>query len=316
MQQGVVLRSTGSWYEVFDVLDKKNYSCRLAGKLKLHDKQLTNPVAVGDEVLFSSDSHRIGTILEVLPRANYIARQSPKNRLLLHLIACNIDQAVLITTMVNPTLKPGFIDRFLLTTEPQNIPVVLVFNKSDLYEKSHWEELEALKTGYAPLTREILVVSTVLRQGIDTLSALLKTKRTLFSGQSGVGKSSLLKAIIPYLDIKTKDISSFTGKGTHTTTFAEMFPYGEEGFIIDTPGIKTLSFNNLEVMDVAHNFREFFAASEKCKFASQCTHRAEPSCWVRHLIEQGEIPVWRYKNYLNILDEIEAQKYWERNKQF
>lgn len=314
--EAIVLRSTGSWYEVYNVDKKIIYSCRLAGKLKLLDQQLTNPVAVGDEVVIQLEDEKVGTIIEVLPRKNYIARQSPKNRMQLHLIASNIDQVILITTMVNPTLKPGFIDRFLLTTEPQNIPVVLVFNKCDLYQPQQLDELELLKKGYAPLVKNILTVSANTLEGTDVLRSILHGKKSLFSGQSGVGKSSLLNVISPDLALKTSTISDFSGKGTHTTTFAEMFLFGEDGCIIDTPGIKSLSFNNLEIMDVAHNFREFFTASASCKFGSQCTHRAEPACEVKHQIELGLIPEWRYKNYLNILEEIESQNYWERNKKY
>jgi ribosome biogenesis GTPase len=313
---GLIMRSTGSWYEVLSEENDKIFSCRIVGKLKLERENITNPVAVGDKVEFELENETQGVIRTIFPRQNFIARQSPKSRLQIHLIACNIDQAMLITSMRDPDLKPGFIDRFLLTTEPQNIPVFIVFNKWDLYNEKDIEEYNEIKNIYERIGYEVLAASAINYTGIDLLKSKLTNKTTLISGQSGVGKSSLINHLSSNLQLKTNKLSGYSGKGMHTTTFAEMFRLEFGGFIIDTPGLKSLSFNNLSPMDVAHNFREFFAISDKCRFGSQCSHRNEPDCAVKLAIENGEISEIRYRNYLNVVDEIEAQNYWERNKKF
>lgn len=316
MITGRVLRSTGSWYDVWDDTNKRLLACRLPGKWKLDKENVTNPVAVGDLVSLQLENETQAIIQKVLPRKNYIARQSPKSRLHIHLIACNIDQAILITSISEPPLKPGFIDRFILTTEPQDIPVIIVFNKWDLYGDYEKEIFEEQKLIYSSIGYEVLAVSAVNAYGIRELKKRLHQRISLFCGQSGVGKSSVINSLAPELILKTGDVSSWSGKGMHTTTFAQMFLLEDETFIIDTPGIKTLGFNNLEVMDVAHNFREFFKASVNCRFGSQCTHRDEPDCEVKNLLVAGTISDIRYRNYLNILEEIESQNYWERNKKY
>jgi ribosome biogenesis GTPase len=313
---GLIMRSTGSWYEVLLQNENRIISCRIIGKLKLEKDIITNPVAVGDVVEVELEHDDQGVIKNILPRRNFIARQSPKSRLQIHLIACNIDQAMLITSMREPDLKPGFIDRFLLTTEPQNIPVLIVFNKWDIYSEKDKAEFEELKKIYEKIGHQVLAASSVDKYGIDVLKEKLNHKTTLISGQSGVGKSSLINQLSPGLKLKTSNLSGYSGKGIHTTTFAEMFRLDFDGFIIDTPGIKSLSFNNLSVMDVAHNFREFFAISDQCRFSSKCTHRNEPDCAVKAAIEHGDISEVRYKNYLNVVEEIEAMNYWERNKKY
>ncbi|MBK8451114.1 MAG: ribosome small subunit-dependent GTPase A [Saprospiraceae bacterium] len=313
---GLILRSTGSWYEVLLEESKKIISCRIVGKLKLDKENLTNPVAVGDRVELELENENQGNIHGVLPRKNYIARQSPKSRLQLHLIACNIDQALLISCMRDPILKIGFIDRFLLTTEPQNIPVIIVFNKWDIYTESDKSEYNELKNVYEKIGYEVHAVSSKDAMGVSELRLKLKNKTTLLSGQSGVGKSSLINQLNPGLNLKTSRLSGYSGKGIHTTTFAEMFPLDFGGYLIDTPGVKSLTFNNLDVMDIAHNYREFFKASANCRFGSQCTHRNEPDCAVKAEIANGTISEIRYKNYLNVLEEVEAQNFWERNRKY
>ena len=314
---GIVMRSTGSWYEVLDKATGVLHSCRLPGKFKLKDQDLTNPIAVGDEVEFEpeNESSQEAVIHTILARKNYIARQSPKSKHHIHLIASNIDQLVLLTTIVQPALKRGFIDRYLLTTEPQNIPVILLFNKSDLWTTEMFDLFFEQKTVYESIGYKVLSCSATNGNGIGELRQLLAHSISLFSGQSGVGKSSVLNAVWPELKLKTGGISDYSGKGTHTTTFAEMF-HVNNSFIIDTPGIKTLSFNNLTIEDVAHNFREFFQLSVDCKFGSQCLHKNEPQCAVKKGLENGSISLTRYQNYLAILDEIEAQNYWERKKSY
>ncbi len=313
MLKGKVIKSTGSWYQV-ELENGELVQCRILGKFRLNGLKLTNPVTVGDEVEVDLEEEGKGMIKNILPRKNYIVRQSPRNLHNLHLMASNIDQAVLIVTIIHPNLKQGFIDRFLLVTEPHDIPVVIVFNKADLYEEEEFMIYEVLKEIYEKIGYKVLLVSAINNVGTEELNSLLKNKITLFSGQSGVGKSTLINSIHPHLDLRTLEISDYSGKGQHTTTFAEMFPVNGDTYIIDTPGIKMLAFNNLEPMDVAHNFREFFAVSKDCKFAN-CTHRNEPKCAVKQAIEDGEISELRYFNYLQILEEIEDQNYWERHKE-
>lgn len=281
--------------------------------------KLTNPVAVGDEVelgIGEEDGEEVGLIKEILPRRNYVVRQSPRRKHDLHLLASNIDQAVVIMTIIHPHLKQGFIDRFLLMTEPYNIPAIIVFNKADLYGEEELGIYEYLREIYEAIGYEVLLVSALEKTGLDSLEALLQGRTTLMSGQSGVGKSSLLNSIQPSLELRTQELSDYSGKGQHTTTFAEMYELEIGGYIIDTPGIKTLAFNNLEPIDVAHNFREFFALSEECRFGGNCLHRNEPRCAVKEALEAGEVSELRYINYLTILEEIEEQNYWERHSQF
>lgn len=315
LKEGVVVKTTGSWYAV-RLLNDEILQCRIIGKFRLDGKKLTNPVAVGDDVVLSIDDDTgDATIVEIKSRRNYIIRQSPRKKHSLHLIASNIDQAVLVVTISHPHLKQGFIDRFLLMTEPHDIPVHIVFNKADLYKEKDFAMYFGLQNIYEPIGYKTHIVSAVSGHGLDEIKDLLKDKVTLTGGQSGVGKSTLINAIQPDLDIKTTILSDHTGKGQHTTTFAEMFSLDFGGHIIDIPGIKTLSFNNLEPMDVAHNFREFFKLSSGCKFVN-CSHRNEPHCAIHAGMEEGTISELRYLNYIKILEEIEEQNYWERHKHF
>lgn len=314
VQKALVKKSTGSWYEV-ETETGDIVQCRIIGKFRLQGLKLTNPVAVGDivDIEIEDIEEKSGIIKNIHPRKNYVVRQSPRKKHYLHLLASNIDQAVLIITINYPKLKQGFIDRFLLMTEPYNIPVIIVFNKSDLYAKREIGVYKYLKDIYSKIGYSCILTSAVTGEGVEELKDLLKDKTSLIAGQSGVGKSTLINKIQPGLNLKIDELSRYTGKGQHTTTFAEMFDLDFGGRIIDTPGIKNLSFNNLEVLDVAHNFREFFEKSKNCKY-SNCTHRNEPGCAVKEAIEAGEISELRYFNYLQILDEVESQNYWERHK--
>ncbi len=313
MRKGTVIKSTGSWYNV-RMENGEVLECRITGKFRLGKLKLTNPIAVGDEVNVVTDDEGKGMIKKILPRKNYVVRQSPRQKQNLHLLASNVDQAVVIVTVVSPNLKQGFIDRFLLMTEPYNIPTFIVFNKSDVYSEEDLEIFGALKYIYEEIGYQVLLVSAIEKEGIGAFKDILKDKITLIGGQSGVGKSTLVNAAQPHLELRTTEISDHTGKGQHTTTFAEMFPLSFGGHIIDTPGIKTLSFSNLEPADVAHNFREFFATSPGCRFGGQCLHRTEPLCAVKEAVEEGRISELRYQNYLAILEEIEDQNYWERHE--
>jgi ribosome biogenesis GTPase / thiamine phosphate phosphatase len=315
VKEGVVIKTTGSWYAV-RLEDGEILQSRIVGKFRLDGKSLTNPVAVGDEVKLSIDKETgDATIVKIKSRRNYVIRQSPRKKHDLHLIASNIDQAVLLVTITQPNLKQGFIDRFILTTEPHNIPVHIIFNKADLYEEEDFAMYLGLQDIYDPIGYKTHLVSALTGHGVDEIRELLKGKITLTGGQSGVGKSTLINTLQPDLDLKTAILSDHTGKGQHTTTFAEMFPLDFGGYIIDIPGIKTLSFNNLEPMDVSHNFREFFELSSGCKFPN-CTHRNEPHCAIHAAIEDGSISELRYLNYIKILEELEEQNYWERHKHF
>jgi ribosome biogenesis GTPase len=312
--KGIVARVTGSWHEI-RLEDGTMLPCRTIGKLRMEDIKTTNPVGVGDavEVEYEEGDQFKGVITEVLPRRNYVVRQSPRKKHDLHLIAANIDQAVLVTTIINPKIKLGFIDRFLLMTEPHNIPVIIVVNKHDLFGEEELEMFGGLKYMYEDIGHQVISCSAIAEGGHEEFKNLLKNKTTLVAGQSGVGKSTLINAIQPGLALRTDEISDHSGKGQHTTTFAEMFTLDFGGYIIDTPGIKMLSFNNLEPMDVAHNFREFFEKSPSCRFVN-CLHRNEPGCAVKAAIENGEISYIRYEHYLQILGEIEDQNSWERHK--
>ena len=316
LHKGIVIKSTGSWYNVRRADDPSVVVvCRMVGKFRLNNMVLTNPVAVGDEVEFTLEGDGNGMIQKILPRRNYVARQSSHKKHEVHLLASNIDQTILFTTMVEPKVKIGFIDRFLLMNEPQDVPTVLVFNKSDLYNEDDWAYFEALKNVYEKIGYTVLATSATEGVGMAALSDILKDKTSLVGGQSGVGKSSAVNAIQPYMDLLTGDISDYSGKGQHTTTFAEMHPLDFGGYLIDTPGIKTLAFNNLQPMDVMHNFREFFDLSSLCKFGGSCTHRNEPACAVKAALETGEVSGSRYDNYVQILEEVEEQKYWQRDKE-
>ncbi|MFT6810327.1 MAG: ribosome biogenesis GTPase [Saprospiraceae bacterium] len=315
MTEAVVIRSTGKFYTIRDSKTNEIYNSNIRGKFRTQGLKLTNPIAVGDKVVYEMQADGVAMITEILPRTNYVVRQSPRKKHYLHLLASNIDQAIVVVTIVEPNLKQGFIDRFLLMTEPYDIPVHIVFNKKDLYGEKELSMYEFLSSIYTKIGYTTLLTSIETGDGMDALKALVNDKVTLIAGQSGVGKSSIINALIPTLDITTKYISDYSGKGQHTTTFAEMHDLPDTGQIIDTPGIKTLSYNHLEVMDVSHNFREFFVLSDSCKY-NNCTHREEPKCAVKQAIEEGSVSELRYHNYLQIIEDIENQNYWERIKDY
>ncbi|WP_198664894.1 ribosome small subunit-dependent GTPase A [Lewinella sp. IMCC34191] len=323
MIEGTVIKSTGSWYNV--LLDEltpegdRELRCRVAGKFRLDDMNLTNPIAVGDRVTVEVDTNNdaeTGAIRGIADRRNYVVRQSPRRKHDLHLIASNVDQAILITTIVDPSVKLGFIDRFLLMTEPFSIPTTIVVNKADLYGEEEMETYGVIRDIYADIGYRVLLVSATTGTGIAELRDLMTDKRSLLSGQSGVGKSTLVNAVEPGMELRTGELSDYTGKGQHTTTFAELYQLSFGGELIDTPGIKTLGFNYLKPQDVAHNFREIFALSEDCRFGGSCLHRNEPGCAVKESVEEGDDRVTdlRYYSYLQILEEVESQNYWERRK--
>ncbi len=315
LKEGIVVRSTGSWYNV-KTKEGETIQCRIKGKFRLNGLRVTNPVAVGDKVMYyiENEVENTGMIKKILPRTNYVVRESPRRAHHLHLLASNIEQAIVLVTIKSPLLKPGFIDRFLLMTAPFDIPTYVVVNKADLHEEEDDEVFNGLRYIYNRAGYNAILVSALENKGLDLLKSILKDKITLVSGHSGVGKSTLVNAIEPELDIRTNDVSDYSGKGQHTTTFATMHDLSFGGSIIDTPGIKNLSFNNFEPMDVAHNFKEFFELSKNCRF-SNCLHLNEPQCAVKDAIEADEASDLRYFNYLAIMEEVQSQNYWERNKE-
>jgi ribosome biogenesis GTPase / thiamine phosphate phosphatase len=310
--EGLVTKSTGTWYQVLDD-DKKTWTCRIKGKFKTQGLKLTNPVTVGDRVCFVQESgQETAMITKILPRRNYIARQSPSRKYALHLLASNVDQAIVIVTIREPNVKIGFIDRFLLMTEPSDIPTIIVFNKVDVYDEDDMEYLNEIKAIYEAIGYETLCVSATENIGLQQFIDILKDKTTLVAGHSGVGKSTLVNAIQPQLDIRTMEISDYSGKGQHTTTFSEIHPLSFGGYIIDTPGIKELAFIEITPEIVAHNFREIFVASAECKY-DNCKHLNEPSCAVKTAVANGKISETRYTSYINILTDVQELNTWERH---
>jgi ribosome biogenesis GTPase / thiamine phosphate phosphatase len=297
---GIVIKSTGSWYKVMTD-DGKNVDCRLRGKFKIDGTRATNPLAVGDKVDFLlEDDQKTGIIHKIHERTNHIIRKSTNLSHKSQVIAANLDQALLIATLFVPRTSTGFIDRFLINCEAYSVPAHIVFNKCDIYQKEELELLDELTSVYEPLGYRCLRVSAKKKTNLDEFSELLKDKTTLLSGHSGVGKSTLINAIEPDLKLKTGEISLVHFKGKHTTTFAEMFPLTNGGFIVDTPGIKEFGLVDFEPWDLCHYYPEMRDLFNECRF-DNCTHAHEPGCAVKDRVEKGVISTSRYYNYLNIL---------------
>ena len=307
--QGVVIKSTGSWFSILSD-DGKVTNSKLRGKFRIKGIKTTNPVAVGDEVVFNYSVDGItGWITQILPRHNYIVRKSTKLSKVSHIIAANVDQAVVIATLAYPRTSTGFIDRFLITAEAYHIPTILVFNKIDLYNENQMSDLDKLVGIYENIGYKCLRVSAIRGDNLDKLINTLKDKRSLFSGHSGVGKSALANALQPGLQLKTNKISDAHNKGLHTTTFAEMHPLAFGGFLIDTPGIKEFGLTDFNRKEIAERFPEMRKHMHQCKFHN-CTHTHEPGCAVIEAIEEGKINLKRYENYLSVL----SDDYWEKTE--
>lgn len=297
--QGLVIKSTGSWYNVHGV-DGNNYDCRIKGKFRIQGIQTTNPIAVGDIVEFEMEPNSDkGVIYKLHERKNYIIRKSINLSKQAQIIAANMDQAFLVVTLASPRTSLGFIDRFLATAEAYSIPAVLIFNKLDLFHQEGLAILDEYKAIYEKLDYPCYSVSALAGTNIPLIESLLKDKTTLFSGHSGVGKSSLINALLPGRSIKTGDVSEATDKGQHTTTFAEMhtLPFG--GYLIDTPGIRELGIFDIRPEELGHYFREMRALMNECRF-NNCRHVNEPGCAVINAVETGEIEISRYESYLSI----------------
>ena len=305
--QGLVIKNSGSWYLVkTDAGDL--VECKIKGSFRIRDIRTTNPIAIGDRVHFEQIDNVSGLIYEICERRNYVIRRSSNLSKHAHILAANLDLAVLIVTIKHPVTYTIFIDRFLATAEAYRIPACLVFNKIDCYDDDDFEYLRAVSHLYTTLGYPIFEVSALQPETLSALIDFLKGKINLFSGNSGVGKSTLIKAILPDIDIKIGDISAAHHRGTHTTTLSEMYALENGGYIIDTPGIKGFGLVDMEKDEIGHYFKEIFMFSKKCKF-SNCRHIHEPDCAVRKAVENHEISQSRYQSYLNILNDCDSEKY-------
>jgi ribosome biogenesis GTPase len=307
--KAIVYKSTGSWYTVKDGSGRW-HNARMKGIFKIDDITSTNPVAVGDvvEIDIESETEETATITEIHQRKNYINRQSPRHKHQHHIVAANLDQSLLVATLKEPRTSQGFIDRFLVASEMYHVPAIIVFNKSDLHKKKETDRYEQWKTIYEEVGYKVFLVSADKKEGIEAVKNELAGKTTLISGHSGVGKSSLLNAILPGSDLKTGEISGWSGKGQHTTTFAEMFDLPFGGCIIDTPGMREFGLVDVEKQEVSHYFPEMRKKLANCQF-NNCLHVNEPGCGVKQAVVDGEISEDRYVSYVNILDSIEEKAY-------
>lgn len=300
---GVVYKSTGSWYWVKSE-DGRLHQCRIKGKFRLQEIKSTNPISVGDRVHFDLEKKgddEIGVINEIFERDNFIVRKSVNLSKQTHIIAANVDIVFLLVTINNPPTFTTFIDRFLVTAEAYSVQTVLIFNKIDTYEIEERAEILYLKDIYEPIGYTCIEVSATEGKNIDKIKALMKGKVSMFAGHSGVGKSTLVNAIEPSLNLKTKEISDQHKQGQHTTTFAEMFDLSFDARIIDTPGIKGFGVVDMEKDELGDYFPEFFALKSECKF-NNCIHVNEPKCAVKDALENEEIAWSRYKSYLQIME--------------
>ncbi len=308
LKSGVVARSTGSWY-VVRTDGGALYNCKLKGRFKIQGIRTTNPIAVGDNVDFKVDeADETGLIVHIHQRKNYIIRKATKLSKASHIIASNLDQAVLISSLVKPRTSTGFIDRFLVTAEAYHIPAVLVFNKSDLYNENTNLQLEEYVKAYSAAGYFCLVTSTKNSFHIEDFKKMLHDKVSLLAGHSGVGKSALINKIDPSLNLKEGEISQAHLKGKHTTTFAEMFPLAFGGDIIDTPGIKEFGLVAFEKTELGQRFPEIRQLMGQCHFTN-CLHINEPGCAVSKAVENGTFPPFRYQNYLNMLHDIKPNSF-------
>ncbi|MFH4968689.1 ribosome small subunit-dependent GTPase A [Gaetbulibacter sp. M240] len=315
---GRVYKSTGSWYTVKTDLGE-TYDCRIKGKFRIEGIKSTNPIAVGDVVGFELETNNdetTGVINKIHDRRNYIVRKSVNLSKQTHIIAANIDQVFLMITIDNPPTFTSFIDRFLVTAEAYSIKTILLFNKVDAYDEDILNEVRYLAHVYRKIGYECIGVSAKTGKNVDKVKSLMYDKISMFSGHSGVGKSTLVNAIEPSLNLKTKEISNQHMQGQHTTTFAEMFDLSFDARIIDTPGIKGFGVVDMDKEEIGDYFPEIFALKQGCKF-NNCLHVKEPKCAVKKALENDEIAFSRYRSYLQILegdDTVYRTENWERNE--
>lgn len=307
--RATVYKSTGSWYIVKDA-EAKFWNARMKGVMKLDDITSTNPVAVGDEVEveIENETDRTAIINEIIDRHNYINRQSPRHKYQHHIVASNLDQSMLVATLREPKTSQGFIDRFLVASEMFHVPPFIVFNKSDLYREKEMEKYAEWKAMYETVGYKVFLISTEKKEGVEEVLELLKNKTTLISGHSGVGKSSFLNVVFPDIKLKTQDVSGWSGKGQHTTTFAEMYDLPFGGRIIDTPGMREFGLVGIEKQEVSHYFPEMRDRLNGCQY-NNCLHVNEVDCAIKEAVRNGEISEDRYVSYVNIMESIEQKSY-------
>lgn len=306
--KGVVYKSTGSWYAI-KTEDGVSWTARIKGKLKIDEEiSSTNPIAVGDIVIFDAEDkeNNIGIIKNITARNNYIVRISPRNRNQKHIVAANLDAALVMATIAEPRTSQGFIDRFLITAEAYHIPCIIVINKIDLLKEKHRDQLQHWKKMYEDIGYEVYPIVAKQHDSILALEERLRGKTTLFSGHSGVGKSTLINQLMPGIDLRTQEVSGYSGKGQHTTTFAEMFDLPNGGRIIDTPGVKEFGLIDFEREELSQYFPEMRKVMHECRF-NNCLHINEPGCAVKDAVANGGITEDRYVSYVTILDTIEEK---------
>ena len=304
-----IYRSTGSWYFA-KAEDGKVYQARIKGVFKIEDITSTNPIAVGDEVEMEIEdiAEESAMIDHIYDRRNYVARVSPHNKWQHHIIASNLDQSILFATLKDPKTSQGFMDRFLVSCESYHIPAIIVFNKSDLYRKKEMEKFALVKDIYETIGYKVVLASVQNNEGVEEVKNLLHNKTTLLSGHSGVGKSTFINAIFPEFDLRTQEVSGWSGKGLHTTTFAEMFDLPTGGHIIDTPGVREFGLVDIRKQELSHYFPEMQKLINDCQF-NNCMHINEPGCAVKDAVNAGTVSVDRYASYLTILDTMEDKNY-------
>lgn len=310
--QALVYKSTGSWY-VTRTQSGQMLNARIKGIFKIDGITSTNPVAVGDIVELEMENELEGSamITGIHERKNYVARQSPSHRMQHHIVAANLDQSLLIATLKDPKTSQGFIDRFLVSCEAFHVPAIILFNKADLYRKKEQAQFEDMKAMYEAIGYKVVLASVANNTGLEGLEDLLKNKVTLMSGHSGVGKSSIINFLVPELKLRTRDVSGWSGKGMHTTTFAEMFDLPQGGHIIDTPGMREFGIVQISRQELSHYFPEMRALIQDCQF-NNCLHMNEPGCAIKEAVQDGRIHIERYVSYCAILDSIRDD--WEQKK--
>ena len=307
--KATIYKSTGSWYIIKED-NGKFWNARMKGVMKMDDITSTNPVAVGDwvEAVIESEADGTAVIDEIFQRNNYINRQSPRHKHQHHIVAANLDQSMLVATLKEPKTSQGFIDRFLVASEMYHVTPFIVFNKSDLYRQKEMDKYEQWKAMYEAVGYNVFLISAEKKEGVEEVLKLLKNKITLISGHSGVGKSSFLNVVFPDIKLKTQDVSGWSGKGQHTTTFAEMFDLPFGGSIIDTPGMREFGLVDITKQEVSHYFPEMRDRLNDCQF-NNCLHFNEPGCAIKEAVNNGEIYEDRYLSYCAIMESIEEKSY-------